>query len=56
MNQKRDYYKPIISGNAFNDNYIEYESNEDRDKMLSIEDYFDRIEPYLNDLIEDQET
>ena len=34
----KDYYKkPITIGNAFSSNYIEYESNRDKDKTLSIE-------------------
>ena len=35
-----DYYKPIRIGNAFSSNYIDYESNGDKDKKLSIKDYF----------------
>ena len=31
---KEDYYKPVRTGNAFNRNYIEYESNGDKDKTL----------------------
>ena len=38
-----DYYKPISTGNTFSTNYIEYESNGDKDKMISIEDYLDKI-------------
>ena len=37
---EEDYYKPVRTGNAFSSNYIEYESNGDKDKML-IEDYLD---------------
>ena len=33
-----DYYKPIRIGNAFSSNYIEYESNGDKDKTLSIKE------------------
>ena len=43
----KDYYKPIRTGNAFSSNYIEYESNGDKDKTLSIKDYLENIEPYL---------
>ena len=43
----KDYYKPIRTGNAFSSNYIEYESNEDKDKTLSIKDYLENIEPCL---------
>ena len=31
-----DYYKPIKTKGAFNDNYIQYESREDKDKILSL--------------------
>ena len=48
---KEDHYKTLRTGNAFISNYIEYESNGDKDKTLSIEDYLDKIEPYLNGLI-----
>ena len=30
------YYKPIKTNDAFNSNYIEYESKEDKKKTLSI--------------------
>ena len=32
---EEDYYKPVKSKSAFNDNYIEYESRGDEDKDLS---------------------
>ena len=31
-----DYYKPIIVNTAFNNNYIQYESKGDKDKILTI--------------------
>ena len=40
-----DYYKSISIGNAFSSNYIEHESNRDKDKKLSTEDCFDEIRP-----------
>ena len=46
----------IKTGNAFSSNYIAYESNGDKDKMLSTEDYLDKIEPYLNNLTDDDKT
>ena len=30
-----DYYKPIRDKSAFNDNYIEYESREDKKKIIN---------------------
>ena len=46
-----DYYKPIRVGNFLNNNYIEYESNGDRNKNLLVKEYLVRIKPYLRDLI-----
>ena len=34
-------------------NYIEYESNGDRNKTLSIEEYLEKVWPYLKDIIND---
>ena len=53
---KEDNYKPVKIGNAFSNNYIEYESNGDKDKNLSIKDYLDEIKPCLSDIINDHKT
>ena len=39
--EKQIYYKPIIVSNCWSNNYIEYESNGDRNKRLSLEDSLD---------------
>ena len=52
----KDYYKPIKTKGAFNDNYIEYESRGDKDKNLSPEDYLDIIRPFLRDIINNHKT
>ena len=54
--QEKDNYKPVIVGNAFSSNYIEYKSNVNKDKTLSIKDYLDEIKPYLSDIINDHKT
>ena len=46
-----DYYKPVKTKGAFNDNYTEYESRGDKDKKLSPEEYLGMIKPYLRDMI-----
>ena len=46
-----DYYKLIRTGNAFSSNCIEYESNADKDKLLWIKVYLDKIKPYLRNMI-----
>ena len=53
---EEDNYKPVKIGNVFRSNYIEYKSNGDKDKTLSIKDYLDEIKPYLNDIINDHKT
>ena len=51
-----DYYKPIIVNNAFNNNYIQYESKRDKDKILTITEYLNMIRPYLVDMINDHKS
>ena len=52
--QQEDHcYKPIRVGNCWNNNYIEYESNGDKNKNLSVKEYLNEIKPYLRDAIID---
>ena len=53
---KNNYYKPIKTKSAFDDNYIEYESKGDKDRNLSLEDYFNIIRPFLKDMINNHKT
>ena len=46
-----NFYKPVRVSNFLSNNYIEYESNGDRNKTLSVEEYLDEIRPYLKDII-----
>ena len=48
---KESYYKLGRIGNGFDSNYIEYESNGDKNKTLSTEEYLDKIRPYLSNTI-----
>ena len=49
--EKEDYYKPVSVGNFWSRNYIEYESNGDRNKALSIEESLNKVRPHLKDII-----
>ena len=51
-----DYYKPIITNGAFNNNYIQYESKGNKDKILTPSEYLDMIRLYLSDIIKDRKT
>ena len=46
---KISIYKPTIVKSGYNNNYIEYRS--EGDKLLTIEEYLNLIEPYLRELI-----
>ena len=51
-----DYYKPVNTNDAFNGSYTEYESIENKDKTITIEEYFDLIRLYLSDIIKNHNT
>ena len=52
---EEDYYKPVRLGNFWSKNYTEYESNDDRNKTRSIEEYVNKIRSYRKDIINDLE-
>ena len=56
MSIDEDYYKPIIANDAFNNNYIQYESKGDKNKILTISEYLDMIRPCLVDMINDHKN
>ena len=49
--QEEDYYKPKRVNSFWNNNYIEFESNDDKNSILSLDKYFNTIKPYLRDII-----
>ena len=49
--EEENYYKPVRVSNFWRNNYIEYESNGDRNKTLPVEEYLNKIRPYLKDII-----
>ena len=49
----KDYYKPVTVGNFWSNNYTQYESNGDRNKTLSVEEYLNKIREYLKNIIND---
>ena len=54
-----DYYKPIrTKPNGFDNknNYIEYESEGDKDKILLPEKYLNMIRRYISDMINDHKS
>ena len=51
---KISIYKPTIVKSGYNNNYIEYRS--EGDKLLTIKEYLNLIEPYLRELINDHKN
>ena len=49
--EEENYYKPAKVNNFWSNNYIEYESNGDINKTLSVEENLNKIRPYLKDII-----
>ena len=56
LSNDEDYYKPIRTKDAFNNNYIEHKSIGDKDKTLTIKECLDMIRPYLIDITNDHKT
>ena len=44
---EEDYYKPKRVHNFWSNNFIEYEKNGDKKGMLSLDQYLNKLEPYL---------
>ena len=49
--KEEDYYKPKRVDNFWNNNYIDYGSNGDKNRVLLLKEYLNRIKPYLRDII-----
>ena len=49
--EEENCYKLVRISNFLRNNFIEYENNDGRKKSLSVEEYLDKIRPYLKDII-----
>ena len=45
--KEENYYKPVRVNNFWSNNYIEHESKGYKNKTLSVEQYLNKISPYL---------
>ena len=48
--QKEDYYEPKRVTIFWNNNYIEYESNVDKNRSLSLDEYLNKIKLYFRNI------
>ena len=44
----KSYYKPVSISDLWSNIFIEYESNDDINKTLSVEEYLNKVRPYLD--------
>ena len=49
--QEEDYCEPKRVSNFWNNSYIEYESNGDKNSNLSLDEYLNKIKLYLRSII-----
>ena len=48
---KKKIIKPVRINSFWSNNYVEYVSNGERNKTLSVEEYLNEIRPHLRDII-----
>ena len=53
---EEDYYEPEEIKRAFDGSYVLYESRVDKDAKLALYKHFDKIKPYLKDMIDDYKS
>ena len=51
--KEKNCYKPVRVNNFWSNNYIEYKSNSNENRILSVEEYHDKIRWYTRDIIND---
>ena len=49
--EEESYYKPARVSNLSSNSYIQNECNSDKNKTLLVEEYLNKITPYLKDII-----
>ena len=49
--KEENFYKPVRADNFWNNNYIEYKSNGNKNKILSVREYLNKIRPYFKGII-----
>ena len=49
--EEENYYKPVEASNFRSNYYTECESNGDGNKTLSVEEYPNKMRPYLKEII-----
>ena len=56
IRMKKKIIKPVRINSFWSNNYVEYVSNGERNKTLSVEEYLNEIRPHLRDIINNLEN
>ena len=48
--KEENYYKPVSIHNFWSNNYIEYKNNGDKNRILLVEEYLDKIKAHLKSI------
>ena len=51
LRMKKNYYNPVRVGNFWSNNYNKDETNSNKNKTVSVEEYLEKILPYLKDVV-----
>ena len=54
--KEENFYKPVRADNFWSNNYIEYKSNGNKNKILSVREYLNKIRPYFKGIINNLKT
>ena len=54
--KEEDYQKPKRVSSFWSNNYIEYESNGYKNSNLSLDEYYNKVKPYLRDILMDLQS
>ena len=49
----KNLFEPVRVNNFLSNDYIEYKSNGDKNRILSVEEYLDKVMPCLKDIVND---
>ena len=49
----KNLFEPVRVNNFLSNDYIEYKSNGDKNRILSVEEYLDKVTPCLKDIVND---
>ena len=53
LRNNKNLFEPVRVNNFLSNDYIEYKSNGDKNRILSVDEYLDKVMPCLKDIVND---